>query len=131
MTHHSANLDANDKRRLANTGPRTVTPDGTKMCNDCSLREGRPVYKFVTEFYPIKTKAGNLTRYSYCIACTKIRQKKWRWDNPEKYKALCDRTVEKHRDEINARRRARYAKNPEKERARIRESTRRRREKTA
>ncbi|QTD90828.1 hypothetical protein [Burkholderia anthina] len=76
-----------------------------KVCTRCQIA------KPVSEFSPCKRYRDGL--FCYCKACNRARIAERRAVDPARAKEISARTVEKHRDSINARRRARRAANPE------------------
>jgi len=75
-----------------------------KVCTRCQIA------KPVSEFSPCKRYRDGL--FCYCKACDRARIAERRAADPARAKEISARTVEKHRDAINAHKRARRAANP-------------------
>lgn len=83
--------------------------DGAKYCRSCDEWVPR------SDFTPSKKAADGLQ--SYCRACYAKRAADRRRRNPEREKEISAKSIALHRDEINARKRARRLANPEKTKA--------------
>lgn len=75
-----------------------------KQCPDCK------VTKTELEFYPDKRKILS----TYCIECTKIRNKKYTEKNRERHKKWCKVSAKNNKEKISERRKQYYLDNKQK-----------------